>query len=81
MADRPRIVRGAPGLIEATARTALISGSARILDELARRQPSSIAATSPDLCTQLEDICRMRRDGYLTDLEFAAAKARLLGLA
>ncbi|HEY8169742.1 MAG TPA: hypothetical protein VIH24_01430 [Candidatus Limnocylindria bacterium] len=78
MADRPRIVRCAPGLIGATARTAVISGSAQLLHQLARHQPGS---ASSDLGTQLEDVCRLKRDGFLTDVEFAAAKARLLGLS
>jgi hypothetical protein len=81
MADRPRIVRCAPGLIGATARTAVISGSAQLLHQLARHQPGSATAAPADLGTQLEDVCRLKRDGFLTDVEFAAAKARLLGLS
>ncbi len=82
MADRPRIIRRAPGLIDATARQAVISGSAHLLHELARRQPGRPhPSASPNLGTQLEDVCRLKRDGLLTDLEFTAAKARLLGLS
>ncbi|MBS1844835.1 MAG: SHOCT domain-containing protein [Actinobacteria bacterium] len=36
-------------------------------------------ATSDDLVTQLERLRALRAEGVLTDEEFAAAKARLLG--
>ncbi len=81
MADRPRIIRRPPGLIDATARIAVLSGSVHLLRELARRHPDQLEAAPSDICAQLEDVCRMKRDGLLTDIEFSAAKARLLGLS
>lgn len=40
---------------------------------------ASATATSDDLVTQLERLRTLRAEGVLTDEEFAAAKARLLG--
>jgi Short C-terminal domain len=36
-------------------------------------------APAPDLTTQLEQLAQLRQSGILTDEEFAAAKAKLLG--
>lgn len=37
------------------------------------------ATGTPDLTTQLEQLAQLRQSGILTDQEFAAAKAKLLG--
>jgi hypothetical protein len=34
---------------------------------------------SPDLTSQLQDLAKLHESGVLTDEEFAAAKAKLLG--
>ena len=41
--------------------------------------PSAAPSAASDLAGQVERLARLRRDGILTDAEFAAAKAKLLG--
>lgn len=51
-----------------------------ILDALGSRAPSAPATPAPgSVADQLRDLAALHRDGVLTDEEFAAAKAKLLG--
>jgi hypothetical protein len=42
--------------------------------------PSPAAAPAPDTIAELERLARLHESGALTDQEFAAAKARALGI-
>jgi Short C-terminal domain len=76
---RPLLRRGRPGLIGTMAGTAVVVGLSR------RRQPSSeqAAAGRPaaaaDPVAQLKELAALKEQGHLTDEEFAAQKARILG--
>jgi hypothetical protein len=52
-----------------------------VLDVREDRRPQTAAVPnqSPDLSAELDRLARLHRDGSLTDSEFTAAKARLLG--
>ena len=41
--------------------------------------PAPAAAGGPDMITQLKQLAELRDQGVLTDEEFAAQKARILG--
>jgi hemolysin activation/secretion protein len=41
--------------------------------------PAAAAATQPDLLTQLNQLAQLRDAGALTEAEFEAAKAKILG--
>jgi hypothetical protein len=41
--------------------------------------PAPAAAAAPDLSAQLQQLAQLKAQGILTDAEFAAAKAKLLG--
>ena len=41
--------------------------------------PPAPAAEEPDLATQLRELAQLKADGILTEEEFAAQKAKLLG--
>jgi hypothetical protein len=84
------------GLIRGIARTAVVAGTATaVSNRVSRRQQSRWAeqeqAEAPqqqqqqqpapdDLSAQLNRLSSMRQSGQLTDEEFAAAKAKLLGI-
>jgi hypothetical protein len=86
---------GRPGLIGTAARTAVVVGTAgavssrqqqRAQQRYAEQQPEAPAepaAPAPpaadDLASQLQRLGDLHTAGTLTDDEFAAAKARLLG--
>lgn len=42
-------------------------------------QPAPAAAPQPDMIEQLKQLAQLREQGILTDEEFAAQKARILG--
>ncbi len=42
--------------------------------------PAPIQAAAPDMMTQLQQLAQMKEAGLLTDAEFSAAKAKLLGI-
>lgn len=42
-------------------------------------KPSQGSATSPHLITELERLAKLKTDGLLSEIEFTAAKAKLLG--
>jgi len=76
------------GLIRGIARTAAVAGTATaVSNRVSRRQQSRWAEkeqpqTAPpdDLTAQLNHLSSLRQNGQLTDEEFAAAKAKLLGI-
>ena len=83
------------GLIRGIARTAVVAGTATaVSNRVSRRQANrwagqeqAEAAPPPppppaedDLSAQLNRLSGMRQSGQLTDEEFAAAKAKLLGI-
>jgi hypothetical protein len=41
-------------------------------------QPAAAPAAAPDTVEQLKELAELKRDGILTDEEFAAQKARIL---
>lgn len=83
------------GLIRGIARTAVIAGTATaVSNRVSRRQqdrwaaedaarmppPASVGPAGDDLTTRLDRLSEMRDRGQLTQDEYAAAKAQLLGL-
>ena len=81
-----------PGLLRGVARTAVIAGTAtHVSNNVSRRQANRWAAqeqaeASPppapaaaDPVAQLKDLADLKAQGVLTDAEFAAQKARILG--
>lgn len=87
--------RGGPGLLGraagTAARTALIAGTATaVSNKVAGRQndpappaaapePQASAGLSVDAMDQLKKLAELHASGILTDEEFAAQKARILG--
>ena len=89
------IVRRGPGLLGTAARTAVIAGAATTVSggmmrrQQARAEQAAQAAAyqqqyekqppARDVVDQLKQLADLRAGGSITDAEFAAAKARLLG--
>jgi membrane protease subunit (stomatin/prohibitin family) len=76
---------GRPGLIGTVARTAVVAGTASAVagGVSARQQQRAAQAqqpAAPDATAELQKLADMKSQGLLTDDEFAAAKAKLLGL-
>jgi hypothetical protein len=85
---------GRPGLLGTMARTAVVAGTATaVSDSVSRRaaqraderaqpqyQPAQQQAATPgDTMAKIRELADMRSQGLLTDEEFAAAKAQVLG--
>lgn len=82
-----------PGLLRGVARTAVIAGTAtHVSNNVSRRQankwaaqeqapaaPAAPAAGGSDTISQLKDLADLKAQGVLTDAEFDAQKARILG--
>jgi Short C-terminal domain len=84
-----------PGLLRGMARTAVIAGTAtRVSNRVSRRQAQRWAeqdaaaypedyraepASGPSRVEELRQLGELHQQGVLTDEEFAAEKARLLG--
>ena len=82
-----------PGLLRGVARTAVIAGTAtHVSNNVSRRQaqrwaqqgqvaPAQAAPAAPaeDPIAQLRELGELHQSGVLTDEEFAAQKAKLLG--
>ena len=83
-----------PGLLRGVARTAVIAGTATaVSNRVSRRQANRWAAQDeaqyapeaapasppPDPVAQLNDLADLKAQGVLTDAEFEAQKARVLG--
>lgn len=76
------------GLLRTAARTAVIAGTATsVAGRVQRRQQQKLAAsTSPpastgsvDIVASLQQLADLKASGALTDKEYAAAKAKVLG--
>jgi membrane protease subunit (stomatin/prohibitin family) len=84
---------GRPGLVGTMARTAVIAGTATAVaggvrnhqgqnaaeQQQAAAPPAPAAAGDVDITGELQKLVDMKNSGLLTDEEFAAAKAKLLG--
>ncbi len=84
------------GLVRMAARTAVVAGTATAVSgRVARRQaakydqpqeeaaPAPAAAAAPeqdDQIAKLQDLAQLNKQGVLSDEEFAAAKAKVLGI-
>ncbi len=84
-----------PGLIRGVARTAVIAGTAtHVSNNVSRRQQRKWAEQEPqqeeyaeappaapaaDPIAQLKELAELRDSGVLTEEEFAAQKAKILG--
>jgi hypothetical protein len=83
-----------PGLLRGVARTAAVAGTATAVSGRVQRrqqarwaqqdyQEPQAAAPAPagggDTVAQLKDLAELRDSGVLTDEEFAAQKAKILG--
>ena len=66
---RPFVRNGRPGLIGAMARTTVVVGLSR------RQRPG----TPADPVAQLKELAALKEQGVLTEEEFTAQKARILG--
>jgi hypothetical protein len=96
MFGRPVVARRGPGLLGAAARTAVVAGTATaVAGGVRRRQterqagaeqpaPEPVAAApapqAADPTAELERLAALKQQGVLSDAEFAAAKAKVLGL-
>jgi hypothetical protein len=92
---RPFVRNGRPGLIGTMARTTIVVGTGKAAGGVARRQQAKArqatdaragrqeAAGSPatptDTIAQLKELAALKEQGILTEEEFAAQKARVLG--
>jgi Short C-terminal domain len=75
---RPIMRRGRPGLIGTMAGATVVVGLSR------RQQPSAAQAAGrpgapADPVAQLKELAALKEQGHLTDEEFTAQKARILG--
>jgi Short C-terminal domain len=83
-----------PGLLRGIARTAVVAGTATTVsnrvsrrqaqrwgaqDAAAQPEPPPPAAPAQDPIQALKDLAALKDQGVLTDEEFAAQKARILG--
>ena len=77
------------GLMRVAARTAVISGTATAVSgrvaqrQMAAAQASAPAAAAPagdDSITKVQELAALHAQGILSDEEFAAAKAKALGI-
>ncbi len=88
--------RRGPGLVGMAARTAVVVGTANAVsnkqqqkyaNQAAAQQAQAAAQAAPpaaapqdDLAAQLESLAKLRDQGILTDEEFSAKKAQILGI-
>ena len=76
-----------PGLLRTAARTAVIAGTASsVSGRVQRRQQQKFARSAPttpaesdDIVASLQRLADLKASGALTDKEYTAAKARVLG--
>jgi hypothetical protein len=83
---RPFVRNGRPGLIGTMARTTIVVGTGKaVAGGLSRRQqakaqPAAGESAAPaDPIAQLKELATLREQGMLTEEEFTAQKARILG--
>lgn len=86
--------RRGPGLVGAAARTAVVVGTANAVSRKQSQKyaaqdaaaaepqaaPAEAAAPADDLTAQLEALAKLKDQGILTEEEFAAKKAQILGI-
>ena len=85
--------RRGPGLVGAAARTAVVVGTANAVSNRQQQKyaaqnaaaaeqaaPAEAAAPADDLTAQLEALAKLKDQGILTEEEFAAKKAQILGI-
>ncbi|MFF3265217.1 SHOCT domain-containing protein [Streptomyces sp. NPDC002932] len=70
--------RRGPGLLGAMARTAVVAGTASAVSGRVQQRQQAAAPAPDDLINQLERLGELKKQGVLTDAEFAAQKNRLL---
>jgi hypothetical protein len=75
---RPYVRNGRPGLIGAMARTTVVVPLSH-RQQARTQQPAGQPAPPADPIAQLKELAALRDQGVLTDEEFAAQKARVLG--
>ena len=84
------------GLVRMAARTAVVAGTATAVSgRVARRQaakydqpqeeaaapaPAAVEPEQDDQIAKLQDLAQLNKQGVLSDEEFAAAKAKVLGI-
>ena len=84
--------RRGPGLVGMAARTAVVVGTANAVSNKQQKKyanqqeqqeaPAEAAPAAPqdDLAAQLESLAKLRDQGILTEEEFSAKKAQILGI-
>ena len=92
---RPMAGRRGPGLLGAATRTAVVAGTAATVSGSVRRrqaehayashaagaaQESRSTAISDEALAKLSQLAELRKQGVLTEAEFSAQKAKLLGV-
>jgi hypothetical protein len=70
---------GRPGLIGTMAGTTVVVGLARRQQASTGQPAAGQAATPADPVAQLKELAALREQGILTEEEFTAQKARILG--
>jgi hypothetical protein len=76
---RPMMRRDRPGLIGTMAGTTVVVGLSRRQRPSAERPAAGQPAAPADPVAQLKELAALKEQGHLTDEEFAAQKARILG--
>jgi Short C-terminal domain len=79
---RPFVRNGRPGLIGTMARTTIVVGTGTAgAGGMSRRQQvkAQQAAAPADPIAQLKELAALKEQGILTEEEFTAQKARILG--
>jgi Short C-terminal domain len=76
---RPFVRNGRPGLIGRTAGATIVVGLSRRQDK-ARPAAAGQAAAPADPIAQLRELAVLKERGVLTEEEFTAQKARILGI-
>jgi len=75
---RPFVRNGRPGLIGRTAGATVVVGLAR-RQAKAQQAAAGRPAAPADLIAQLKELADLKEQGILTEEEFTAQKARILG--
>jgi hypothetical protein len=76
---RPITRQGRPGLIGTMAGTTVVVGLSRRKHPGAEPPAAAQPAAPTDPVAQLKELAALKEQGHLTDEEFAAQKARILG--
>jgi len=76
---RPFVRNGRPGLIGTIARTTVVVGLSRRQQAGAQQAVAGRPAAPADPVAQLKELAALKEQGILTEEEFTAQKARILG--